>query len=210
MILTRSAAAQRLAACFLVLFCLFMVAFAVVPATQDAAPAVKGTQGLERKLVEILQNAASAEQQVPAVVVSEREANAYLQNEGFANIPSGITDARVVFEESGRISMFATVDLAVVSASSTRGALDPLGYLTGSVPVTVAGFLHTNEGTGRLEVEEVTVAGLAVPYSVIRDIVREYSKSDVHPNGVELAEPFELPYRIREVQVGLAELVVEQ
>ena len=179
------------------------------PATQ--APSVdEETPALERKFATILQNAASSERPVPPVIVLESEANAYLLNEGSGRLPDGVTDPNVVFEDSGRVSTRATVDLGVVSAARSRGALDPLRYLTGRLPVTAAGFLRTDEGAGHVEIDSVRVAGFPVPHSVLREIVRQYTKSDAYPDGVELTEPFELPYRIREVRVRSAELVVEQ
>ena len=190
--------------------CLMTVAFVASPAIQDPPLAAGGVSGLELKLAEIVDNAATADRPVPPVVISEGEANGYLQNEGATRLPTGVTDPSIGFEESGRISARAKVDLEAVSASRARGPLDPLRYLTGQLPVTAAGFLRTDAGTGRLELERVTVAGLPVPHSVLQEIVRQYSKSDAYPNGVELTEQFELPYRIREVRVRQAELVVEQ
>ncbi len=191
--------------------CLFLatVMFVALPTTQDAKP-VEAVSGLQEKLNEILQNAATTERPVPAVVISEVEINDYLEDEGGEFLPGGVTDPRVGFEESELISTRATVDLAAVSASRSRGALDPLRYLAGRLPVSATGFLRTDAGTGRLQIQRVTVAGLPVPHTVLQEIVRQYTKSDVNPNGVELTEPFELPYQIREVRVRQAELVVEQ
>lgn len=203
-------ATARLPFCLWVGFCLLTIVFVARPTTQDAPPAVEGASGLELKLAEILDNAATTERPVAPVVVTQGEANGYLQDEGAVTLPTGVTEPSVAFDASGRISGRARVDLAAVSASRTRGMLDPLRYLTGQLPVTAAGFLRTDAGTGHLELERVTVAGLPVPQSVLQEIVRQYSKSDAYPNGVELTESFELPYRIREVRVRQAELVVEQ
>lgn len=204
-----STAASRLIVGVLLVACLLVVGLIAHPATQF--PSVEENSSiLEKKFATILENAASSGRPVPPVIVSESDANRYLREEGGERIPSGITDATVAFAEGGLISARATVDLGVVSATRSKDTLDPLHYFTGLLPVTVAGFFRTNDGIGQIEIDRVTIAGLPVPRSVLQEIVRQYSKSSTYPRGVELTDPFELPYRIREVRVRLAEVVVEQ
>ena len=76
--------------------------------------------------------------------------------------------------------------------------------------MTAAGILSTDAGTGRFAIEQVTVAGFPVPAAVLQMLVQRLTTSDVYPTGIDLNAPIALPYRIREVRVEAAAIVVEQ
>ena len=53
----------------------------------------------------------------------------------------------------GLVSGRAIVDLDAVRKQKQRGWLDPMGYLTGRLPLTARGRLTTQDGIGRFELE---------------------------------------------------------
>ncbi|HZB25714.1 MAG TPA: hypothetical protein VE379_06260, partial [Vicinamibacterales bacterium] len=88
--------------------------------------------------------------------------------------------------------------------------LDPMGYLTGRLPVTATGVLTTKDGVGQFELESAEVSGITVPKTLIQEILSHYSRTPDNPAGINMDEPFELPSRIREIRVGKAQSTIVQ
>jgi hypothetical protein len=88
--------------------------------------------------------------------------------------------------------------------------MDPVGYLSGKLPVTAKGRLVTQNGIGRFELESAEVSGITVPKSVLQELLAYYSRTPEKPAGINMDDPFELPSRIREIRVGKGEAVVVQ
>jgi hypothetical protein len=143
--------------------------------------------------------------------VMQSEVNSYLKFEGPTLLPVGVTDASVAAHGAGRLSGRAVVDLdAVRQKKSSGGWFDPRSYLTGSLPVTAAGTLHTKDGEGRFELESAAISGVPIPKSLLQELVSYYTRSADHPNGVSIDDAFELPASIREIQVGEGNAIVVQ
>jgi hypothetical protein len=145
-----------------------------------------------------------------STTITQNEVNAYLHHHAAADLPEGVVGPRVIIVGAGRLSGSATVDLDRVRTSRQRGWLDPAAYLTGRVPVTAAGILHTRDGIGRFELETATVGGFAVPKAVLQELLSYYSQTPENPDGLNLDDTFELPAKIREIQVGKAVAYVIQ
>jgi len=165
---------------------------------------------LEAKLARIVANGRTARTEAARIVVYDREVNAYLRFQGAPLLPVGVMNPAVAFEDHGRVSAQAEVDLEAVSAAEPRGAFDPLRYVRGVVPVVAAGVIDARGGQGRIEIESATVAGLPVPLSVLRELVSYYSRSEVDPDGFDLADPFPLPHGVVEVTIERGRAVVVQ
>lgn len=179
------------------------------PAQQEPSTDDDGRLAAE-KLARIVDHAAREGDAEQRVVLSEREVNAYLRVRA-AEFPSGVVDPQVALTGGGGVSVRATVDLDEAAGSRRRGVLDPLRYLLrGRLPVSVRGILTAADGRGAFEVESTTVAGAPVPASVFYDLARFYLRSETSPEGVDLAEPFELPYRIRAISIEVGEAVIVQ
>ena len=71
----------------------------------------------------------------------------------------------------GRVSGQAVVDLDAVRKQKQRGWLDPMAYLTGSLPVTASGLLITKDGVGRFQLESAQVSGVSVPKSLLQELL---------------------------------------
>ncbi len=142
-------------------------------------------------------------------VFSEAEMNAYLRHRA-TWLPSGITDPSVQFLGTNRITTLVTADLDGVRRKSSGGWLDPTAYLSGRLPVYVTGTLSTADGRGRFVLESATVDGIPVPRLFIAELLAFYTRSDDHPSGIRLEEPFELPSEIDRVDITTGQAVVIQ
>lgn len=188
----------------------FVAACLSVAPAQQEPPAGDDARRAAEKLAGIVDYAAREEAAGRRVVLSEREVNAYLRARA-AEFPSGVVDPHVALAGGGQVSVRATVDLDEVAGGRRRGVLDPLRYLLrGRLPVSARGVLTAADGRGAFAVESTTVAGAPVPASVFYDLARFYLRSETSPEGVDLAEPFELPYRIRAISIEVGEAVIVQ
>ena len=139
--------------------------FAVITAVSLAAvaPAVawqrfnkQDSDRFEAKLTRIVAFGNQKQARAAAPVstpISDAELNAYFEYGAKAQIPTGIVEPRLNALGDGRVSGQATVDLDAVRKQKQRGWLDPMSYLTGSLPLTASGLLITKDGVGRFQLE---------------------------------------------------------
>jgi hypothetical protein len=143
--------------------------------------------------------------------VTEKELNAYLALEAISDLPKGVVNPTVSILGDGRLSGRAVVDLdAVRKESPPRSLLDPKNLLIGRLPIAATGVLTTSNGVGRFELESASVGGLPLPKFLLQEILSYYSRSAERPGGLSLDDPFALPVRIREIQVGRGQAIVVQ
>jgi hypothetical protein len=88
-------------------------------------------------------------------------------------------------------------------------AWSPLSLLGGQVPVEIGGRLVNADGFGTIEWDSVYVASIRVPISVLEQMVVSATKSDKHPDGVDIHAPFRLPYSVNRVRVEPGRAVLE-
>jgi hypothetical protein len=142
--------------------------------------------------------------------ISDNELNAYFKYNAQGQIPVGIVDPTINALGDGRVGGRAVVDLDAVRKQKERGWLDPLGYMTGRLPITARGTLTTKDGVGRFTLESAEVSGVTVPKSLLQELLSYYSRSKEKPEGINMDDPFELPARIREIRVGKATSTIVQ
>ena len=142
--------------------------------------------------------------------ISDDELNSYLRFHARDQIPAGIVDPTLNALGGGRVGGRVIVDLDAVRKQKQRGWLDPMGYLTGQLPVTASGTLTAKDGVGRFQLESAEVSGITVPKSLVQELLSYYSRTPENPSGINMDEPFELPSRIREIKVGKATSTVVQ
>jgi hypothetical protein len=143
-------------------------------------------------------------------VLSDAEVNSYLRFHAADQIPAGLTEPTLTALGDGRIGGSAVVDLDAVRKQKQRGWLDPLGYLTGRLPLTAQGRLTTQNGVGRFELESAEISGVPVPKTLIQELLTYYSATPEDRDGINMDDPFELPSRIREIQVARGNATVIQ
>jgi len=181
----------------------------------SASAQVRGSrrdaQAMKQKVAAIAEQAGRPVGQVWRTTVTESEVNSYLMYEAIDDLPVGVVEPSVTILGTGIVSGRAVVDLdAVRKASNSTGLFDLRSYLTGHVPVTAVGVLRTSNGVGRFELQSATVGVLPIPKLVLQEIVSYYSKSPNKPAGISLDDQFELPARIREIQVERGHAIIVQ
>jgi hypothetical protein len=192
---------------------------ALVVALVSAAPFAQ--QGFTRqdadrfqvKLAEIVQYGevpAKKSARARSVNVTDAEVTAYLRHHATKDIPVGIVEPAIIALGEGRVAGRALVDLDAVRKAKQRGWLDPLGYLTGRLPVAAQGRLTTQGGVGRFELESAEINGVPVPKTVLQELLSFYSRTPEDPDGINMDDPFELPARIREIRVARGAATVVQ
>lgn len=137
-----------------------------------------------------------------ATTVTDVELNAYLKFSAGSQVPVGVLEPTLNALGDGRVSGRAVVDLDAVRKQKQRGWLDPVGYLSGRLPVTAAGTLTTRDGKGQFQLQSAEISGVTVPKAVLQELLSFYSRSPENPNGIDMDAPFELPSHIREIRVG--------
>jgi hypothetical protein len=142
--------------------------------------------------------------------VSDAEVNAYLRFLAGSQIPVGIVEPDLRGVGNGRVTGRAVVDLDAVRTQKKRGWTDPLGYLTGRLPVTAAGTLTTSNGVGKFQLESAEISGVTIPKSLLQELLSYYSKTPENPAGINMDEPFTLPAAIQEIRIGQGTAVIVQ
>jgi hypothetical protein len=143
--------------------------------------------------------------------LTEAELNSWFAYIGQPLLPSGVAEPKISIIGQGRVGGGAIVDLdAVAKKKATGNMLDPWSYVGGRVPVTVSGILHTKDGVGRFQLESAEVSGVPVPKTLLQELVAYYSRTENHPNGVNIEDPFELPANINRIEVGQGQAIVVQ
>jgi hypothetical protein len=143
--------------------------------------------------------------------VTEAELNSWFAYHGQPLVPQGIAEPAISMIGQGKVSGRAIVDLDVVAKKrASGGVLDPWSYIGGKMPVSVTGVLASKDGVARFQLESADVSGVPVPKMVLQELVAYYTRSDGHPSGVNMDDPFELPAGIRQIEVGAGQAVVVQ
>lgn len=140
---------------------------------------------------------------------TEAELNAYLRLAVEADLPVGLRQPTVTMLDGGRLDTRALVDLDRVREAEKRGWLDPLAFVAGILEVRAVGVFHGEHGKGVYAFESATLGGVPVPKKVLQELLAFYTRSPDAPSGIPLDAPFDLPARIRDVQVrrGVATVI---
>ena len=168
---------------------------------QDAGRA--DADRMSKKVQAILARAEAPAGQAKPLTTSftEAELNAYLRLDPTVGLPVGLQQPTVTLLDSGRVESKALVNLDAVRTSEKRGYFDPLAYITGIMEVRAVGTFRGANGKGTYVHESASLGGVPIPKSVLAQIVAYYSRTPEAPNGITLDTPFELPHRIREIQL---------
>src|SRR5437763_3882854 len=177
----------------------------------DVRASRRDAELLRQKVATITAHAERPARQGRRTTVTENEVNAYLAYDAPAQLPAGVVEPSLTIHGTGRLSGRAVVDLdAVRKQKNPTSLLDPMNYLMGRLPVTATGVLRTTNGVGRFELESAAVSRVPVPKLFLQEIVSYYSRTPQNPAGINLADPFELPARIREIQVERGQAIIVQ
>src|SRR5258708_23759709 len=142
--------------------------------------------------------------------VTDGEVNSSLKFLAGSQVPVGIVDPTLHAAGNGRVTGRAIVDLDAVRTQKRRAWTDPLGYLTGRLPVTAAGALTTHAGVGQFTLDSAAISGITIPKSLLQELLSYYSRTAEKPSGINMDEPFKLPAAIQEIRIGTGSAVVVQ
>jgi hypothetical protein len=145
-----------------------------------------------------------------SIEVTDAELNSYLRYAAADQIPVGIVQPTITAVGNGRLAGRALVDLDAVRKQKKRGWTDPMAYLTGTLPVTAAGTLTTQNGIGRFQLESAEISGVTMPKALLQELLSYYSRTPEKPEGINMDDPFELPARIREIRVAQGSATIVQ
>jgi hypothetical protein len=199
---------SRIVRSFLIVALFFGAAHLSAQGTLSKADATR----FQAKLLVIEKNAASPRKGTTArtTQVTDGEVNAYLKYLAGAQVPVGIVDPTLHAAGAGRVTGRAMVDLDAVRTQKKRAWTDPLGYLTGRLPVTAAGTLTTKDGVGHFTLESAEISGVTMPKSLLQELLSFYSRTPENPSGINMDEPFKLPAAIREIRVAQGNAAIVQ
>ena len=143
--------------------------------------------------------------------ISDAEVNAYFEYGAKGQVPAGIVEPRLNALGEGRVGGQAVVDLDAVRKQKQRGWLDPMAYLTGSLPLTASGLLITKDGVGRFQLESAQISGVSVPKIAAAGAPRATTRGRPRTRaGISMDDPFELPAHIREIRVERGQATIVQ
>ncbi len=189
-----------------------LCAAAVAPAVGWQRFSKQDADRFQTKLVRIvdLGNGGRRSAKAETTRLTDTEVTSYLRYNASGQVPVGIVEPTLTALGDGRVGGQAIVDLDAVRKQKERGWMDPLAYLSGRMPLTARGKLITQGGVGRFQLESAEVSGVSIPKTVLQELLSYYSKTPENPNGINMDDPFDLPSKIREIQVGKGEAVVVQ
>jgi hypothetical protein len=162
------------------------------------------------RIVQTGNTARSKSRAAQSTQITDAELNSYLRFQAAPEVPAGIVDPMINAVGDGRVSGSATVDLDAVRKQKQRGWLDPMGYLTGRLPLTARGRLVTQNGVGRFELEAAELSGVTIPKTLLQELLTFYSKTAEDADGINMDDPFQLPAQIREIRVAAGTATIVQ
>lgn len=166
---------------------------------------------LQRKIDEINQNASAPEPQPKNTAFTESEINSYLAFNIKDKIPKGLANPEITIVGSGSLAGRVFVDLDEFKRGrGSHGFMDPFNYIYGRVPITARGVLRTQNGRGQFHLGSADIHGIPLPKELVQELVSYFSRTQKNPKGFNMDAPFDLPAKIRRIDVNKAEAVMVQ
>jgi len=155
-----------------------------------------------KKVVVVQEHANAGVKKPLSTTFTQAETNSYLKYNAGALLPTGLTQPEVTLHAQNRLTGKAVVDLDIVrQKSSSGGWFDPTSYLTGKLPVTASGRIITGDGKARFEIERAEVSGITIPRSFLAQMVNFFTRTADNPKGSSIDDTFEMPAKIRRIDV---------
>ncbi len=166
---------------------------------------------LQQKLDALVQNAAAEPVRPKRTPASESEVDSYLTFNLREKIPRGLANPEITILGNGSLAGRVMVDIDEFKRGrGTQGFMDPLSYISGQVPVTARGVLRTREGRGQFHLASAELLGIALPREIVQELVGFFTRTRENPGGFNLEAPFNLPAKIRSVEINKGEAVAVQ
>jgi len=142
---------------------------------------------------------------------TEAELNSILNSQIAEWISNGISEPEVRLVGNNRFSLRLIVDIDEFKRRRKRQRSDgPLNFFTGRMPALVRGDLISGDGKGQFKLQSTEVNGIPLPRALALELLSTHSKTKRHPEGFNIEKPFDLPAKIRQLQINPNELTVIQ
>jgi hypothetical protein len=140
------------------------------------------------------------------VSLSERELNAYVQQELPKVVPQGVREPKLQLGP-GTATGSALIDfLKLESAHGTSPGFLLRQLLQGERPVTVTARISSGNGRATVEVESVDVGGMTIQGRLLDYLIRNYLHA-YYPDA-KVGQPFDMSYRIDRLEIQPARVNV--
>ncbi len=190
-----------------------LAALAVAGSLLSAAEALSPqlADAFAKKIVLVQRMADEQSSKDRATTFTQDETNSYLKYQAGDLLPTGLTQPELIMLGQGRVAGKAVVDLDVVrQKQSSGGWFDPTSYLSGKLLVTASGRIVTTDGKGRFELERAEVSGITIPKSFLAQMVNFFTRTADNPGGSSIDDTFELPAKIRRIDVEQRRWITHQ
>ena len=150
---------------------------------------------------------------VPATTTrfSESELNSILNGQIADWIPNGLSEPQVRLLGNDRFSLRVIVDIDEFKRRRKRPqSAGPLNFFSGKLPALVRGELISSDGKGQFKLQSTEVNGIPLPPALALELLSTHTKTRRRPEGFDIQKPFDLPAKIRQLQITPNELVVIQ
>lgn len=143
--------------------------------------------------------------------LTEAELNTILNGQIADWIPNGLSEPQVRLLGKDRFSLRVIVDIDEFKRRRKRPqSAGPLNFFSGKMPALIRGDLITKDGKGQFKLQSTEVNGIPLPRALALDLLSTYTKTRRRPEGFDIEKPFDLPAKIRQLQINTAEMVVIQ
>jgi len=191
------------------LLAVLVVAGSLLSAAQALTPQL--ADAFAKKIVLVQKMADETSPKDRATTFTQDETNSYLKYQAGDLLPTGLTQPELTMLGAGRVAGKAIVDLDVVRQKQGSGGwFDPTSYLTGKLLVSAAGRVVTADGKGRFELERAEISGITLPKSFLAQMVNFFTRTADNPNGSSIDDTFELPAKIRRIDVEQGRWITHQ
>lgn len=193
--------------------CALVIAAAALILFGGLATALSREEGdrLQRKIDDIAANASARPPKPKITPVSQTELNSYLAYNLSGKIPRGLTRPEITMTGNGTLAGRVLVDMDEFKRGrNAQDFLDPLNYISGQVPVTARGILRTENGKGRFQLASAELMGVPIAPELVQELVGYFSRTAENPRGLYLDAPFDLPAKIRRIEIKQGEALIVQ
>jgi hypothetical protein len=172
---------------------------------------VEERERLKEKVDQVIANGELDPVPAKTTRFSEAEFNSILTSQIAEWIANGISEPQVRLLGNGRFSLRVLVDIDEFKRRRKRQQnAGPLNFFSGKMPALVRGDLITNDGKGQFKLQSTEVNGIPLPRALALELLSTHTKTRRRPEGFDIEKPFDLPAKIRQLQINPAELVVIQ
>ena len=190
---------------------LVVLAFLIVPLrrTVEASELVIGTrtarpnpETLEGKIQELSVPATAKASSYHPIVITEAEANTYLQTQGPTFLPPAVQNPQIQIR-ADHLSVAADVDfdmLRQIGKQTNDIGMQVVGTLfKGKQKVSATGKLTSGDGQAQVTIQDLSVGDTSIPDWLTRAMVENYLEKSYN---LDISKPFSLPDHVTRIDLS--------